>query len=93
MFVCSRTVISSVKNHKTYFDKIHSKYVFEAMYMHERIFVYTFEKPPLRQTKQNQFKLCAKINGSISFVKISVEIGLYDLVYKSSPENALNQAS
>lgn len=40
---------------------------------------------------QNQFRLSAKINGSISFAKIIVEIGLYDLVYKSSPKNALNE--
>lgn len=51
--------------------------------------------PLFRQTKQNQFTLCAKINGSIIFDKISVEIGLYDLVYtsKSSPKNDLNQVS
>lgn len=49
--------------------------------------------PLFRQTKQNQFALCAKINGSIIFDKISVEIGLYDLVYTSSPKNALNQVS
>lgn len=68
----------------------------ENMYLRQcirtRDYLWTLLKnhPLFRQTKQNQFTLWAKI--SISFDKISVEIGLYDLVYKSSPKNALNQA-
>lgn len=94
MFVCSRTVSSSVKTTKPISTKFTANmYLRQCICTGEYLCTLLKKHPLFRQTKQNQFTLCGRINGSISFDKISVDIGLYDLVYKSSPQKALNQAS